>query len=180
MKLLTQILFALSIVVVSVSFCLAQSTLSTPVTPTKTIGSAKIYRLKDKTAVESVFLNRDGKSIKATFDSPTTKITKPGMLDLEFYGFWKGFGKSTDKHTEIVWDGGEKFADEANFTARLLKSEDEIENYEILFSLPIAYETIERIANSDDVSITFGDTTIKLTSEEISSLRDLERTIEKR
>ena len=180
MKLLAQILFALSIVVVGVSFCLAQSTLSTPATPTKTIGNAKIYRLKDKMTVESVFLNRDGKSVKATFDSPTAKITKPGMLDLEFYGFWKGFGKSTDKHTEIIWDRGEKFTGEADFKARLLNSKDEIDNYEILFSLPIAYETIERIANSENVSITFGDTTIKLTSEEISRLRDLEKAVEKR
>ncbi len=179
MKLLAQILFVVTIVAVGIGLCPAQSTLSIPATLTKTIGNAKIYRLKDKLTVETIFFDRDGKSVKAVFDSPTTKVTKPGMLDLEFYGFWKGFGKPTDRHIEIVWGANGKFAGEANFTARLLKSEAEIENYEILFSLPIAFETIEKIANSEDVSITFGDTTIKLTGEEISRLRDLEKTFGK-
>lgn len=152
----------------------------TPATPIKTIGKAKIYRLKNKLSIESDLINRDGKSVKVTFDASTEKITKPGMVKLEFYGFWKGFGKPTDRRTEIVWGAGEKLAGEADFIIKPCYSSDGIECYEILFSLPIAYETVEKISNSGNAAISFGEITIKLSSEELGGLRDLEQIIEKR
>jgi peroxiredoxin len=158
----------------------AQTTSPIPATPVKTIGKAKIYRIKNKLSIESILSNRDGKFVKVTFDASTEKITKPGMVKLEFYGFWKGFGKPTDRRTEIVWGAGERFAGEADFIIKSCYSSDGIECYEILFSLPIAYETVEKISNSGNAAISFGEITIKLSSEEISGLRDLEQIIEKR
>lgn len=158
----------------------APMTSLTPATPVKTAGNAKIYQIKDKLTVESAFLNRDDKSIKVTFDASRQKITKSGMVELEFYGFWKGFGKPTDGRTEIVWGAGERFAGEAKFAAKSCYASDGVPCYEILFSLPIAYETIEKISSSENVTISFGEITIKLSSEEISRLRDLEQIIEKR
>ena len=180
MKQLARILFAFSLVVVGIGICSAQSTSSTTATPTETIGNAKIYRLKNKLTIEADLLNRDGKSIKVTFDSPTAKVTKPGMVNLEFYGFWKGFGKPTNRQTEIVWGAGEKFAGEADFITKSCQSSDGIECYEILFSFPIAYEKIEKISNSENVTITYGEIAIKLTNEEIRGLRDVEQSFVKR
>ena len=180
MKQFAQILFAFFAVIIGVGICSAQSTSSTPPTPSETFGNAKVYRLKNKLTIEADLLNRDGKSIKVTFDSPTAKVTKPGMVNLEFYGFWKGFGKPANRQTEIVWGAGERFAGESDFITKPCNSSDGIECYEILFSLPIAYETIEKMSNSENVTITFGEITIKLSSEEINGLRDVEQSFVKR
>ncbi len=179
MKQFAQISFALFAVIFGVGICSAQSTPAISRTPTETFGNAKVYRLKNKLTIEADLLNRDGKSIKVTFDSPIAKVTKPGMVNLEFYGFWKGFGKPTNSQTEIVWGAGERLAGESNFQSKSCYSPDGIECYEFLFSLPIAYETIEKMSNSENVTITFGEITIKLSSAEIRSLRDVEESFAK-
>ena len=105
---------------------------------------------------------------------------KSGIVYLEFHGFWKGFGKPTSRQTEIIWGAGERFADEADLITKPCYSSDGIECYEILYSLPVAYETIKKISNSENVTIAFGELAIKLSREEIIGLRDLERSIERR
>jgi len=171
MKLFAQILFTISIAVASLSVCAAQTTSSKPA---KIVGDAKVSQSKDKPMVESVFLNRNGKFIKASFNAPTTEMTKPRIVKLEFNGFWKGGGKPTNLRAEIMWNENESFAGETVFTVKQCYREDKIECYEFLFTLSVPYETFEKLSKSENVTINFNETPLKLTTDELNGLRNLE------
>lgn len=154
MKLFARILFASFLAVACSNIGLAQTSIST-------------------------FLDRDGKSITARLDAPKGAINRPRIVELQFIGFWKS-GKPTNLQTEIVWGENKRITARANFSVKRCYREDKIECYELVFTLPVAYETIESLLKSEKVAITFNDTSLKLTAEEINRLQDFVKSVEER
>ncbi len=146
----------------------------------KNVDDVQSYLLTNKSTVESVFLNRSGKSIKASFEVLSSENIRPRTIKLEFNGFWKGGGKPTNLQAEIAWGENERLTGRTDFSVKQCYREDKIECYEFLFTLPVAYETVENLLKSENVTMTFNDTALELTAQEINRLRDFVKSAEKR
>ncbi len=167
MNLFAQILFTFFFAVGSFSICSAQT------------NTGKNNQLRNKSTVESIFLNRNGKFIKARLDASATDISRPQIVELEFNGFWKGGGKPTNLQAEIVGAGDKRLTGNTDFSVKQCYREDKIECYEFLFTLSVTFETMEKLLKSESITMTFNDIPLELTAEEINRLRDFVKSVGK-